>query len=86
MGSDLDRLAKGPARDIDAVNAAITNSWKTSPVEGRINRLKTLKRQMYGHAGCDLQQNRVLATTWTTRLGGNLRNDNHPALKLRKYP
>ena len=52
--SELDALAKGIARDIDAVKAAITYSWSTSPVEGRINRLKTLKRQMYGRAGCEL--------------------------------
>lgn len=53
-GSELDALAKGIRRDLDAVKAAITYPWSTSPVEGRINRLKTLKRQMYGRAGYEL--------------------------------
>lgn len=60
-GSELDGFATGIARDIDAVKAAITHSWSTSPVEGRINRLKTLKRQMYGRAKYDLLRNRLLA-------------------------
>lgn len=60
-GSELDALAKGIRRDIDAVKAAITHPWSTSPVEGRINRLKTLKRQMYGRAGHELLRARLLA-------------------------
>jgi transposase len=59
-GSELDALAKGIKRDIDAVKAAITHPWSTSPVEGRINRLKTLKRQMYGRAGYELLRSRLL--------------------------
>jgi transposase len=60
-GTELDGLAKGISRDIDAVKAAITHPWSTSPVEGRINRLKTLKRQMYGRAGYELLRSRLLA-------------------------
>lgn len=60
-GSELDGLAKGIRRDIDAVKAAIVYPWSTSPVEGRINRLKTLKRQMYGRAGYELLRSRLLA-------------------------
>ena len=56
-GSELEALAKGIGRDIDAV---ITYSWSTSPVEGRINRLKTLKRQMYGRAEYELMRIRML--------------------------
>ncbi|MER8849819.1 hypothetical protein NKH87_33855 [Mesorhizobium australicum] len=46
--SELASLAVGIGRDIAAVRAAITQPWITSPVEGQINRLKTIKRQMYG--------------------------------------
>jgi transposase len=60
-GTEMDALAKGIRRDIGAVKAAITYPWSTSPVEGRINRLKTLKRQMYGRAGCQLLRSRLLA-------------------------
>ena len=59
--TELDVLAKGIGRDIAAVRAAITHPWSTSPVEGRINRLKTLKRQMYGRAGYQLLRSRLLA-------------------------
>jgi len=58
VGTELDALAEGIKRDIDAVKAAIIYPWSTSPIEGRINRLKTLKRQMYGRAGCELLRNR----------------------------
>jgi len=54
-------LAKGIARDLDAVRAGIVERWSTSPVEGQINRLKTIKRQMYGRAGHDLLRARMLA-------------------------
>lgn len=60
-GTELDALARGIRRDVDAVKAAITHPWSTSPVEGRINRLKTLKRQMYGRAGYELLRSRLLA-------------------------
>ncbi|WP_245283969.1 ISL3 family transposase [Bradyrhizobium sp. Cp5.3] len=60
--SELASLAKGIGRDIAAVRAAITHPWSTSPVEGQINRLKTIKRQMYGRSGYALLRNRLLAT------------------------
>jgi hypothetical protein len=34
--------------------------WSNGPVEGHVNRLKTIKRQMYGRANFDLLQLRVL--------------------------
>jgi transposase len=48
-------------QDRDAVHAALTLPWSTGPVEGQINRLKVIKRSMYGRAGFDLLRNRVLA-------------------------
>ena len=61
QGSEFAALAEGLARDLPAVRAAITEPWSTSPVEGHINRVKTIKRQMYGRAGHDLLRKRVLA-------------------------
>jgi transposase len=60
-GSELASLAEGIGRDLAAVRAAITEPWSTSPVEGEINRVKTVKRQMYGRAGHALLRVRVLA-------------------------
>lgn len=56
----LRRFAAGLAVDIDAVRAAIILPWSNGPTEGQINRLKLLKRQMYGRAGFDLLRARVL--------------------------
>jgi transposase len=47
--------------DLAAVRAALSSRWSTSPVEGQISRLKTIKRQMYGRAGFELLRHRVLA-------------------------
>ncbi|MDL2410961.1 ISL3 family transposase, partial [Rhizobium calliandrae] len=58
--SELASMAAGISRDIEAVRGAINHRWTTSPVEGQINRLKTLKRQMYGRAGYALLRSRVL--------------------------
>jgi transposase len=40
-------------QDLPAVRAALALPWSTSPVEGQINRLRTIKRQMHGRAGFD---------------------------------
>ena len=61
MNSELASLAAGLRRDTEAVRAAITQPWSTSPVEGQINRLKTIKRQMYGRAAYPLLRSRLLA-------------------------
>ena len=56
----LRRFARGIHADVAAVRAAIALPWSNGPVEGEINRLKTIKRQMYGRAGFDLLRQRVL--------------------------
>ncbi|NEU14724.1 ISL3 family transposase [Methylobacterium sp. BTF04] len=53
-------FAAGLRQDLDAVRAAITQPWSNGPVEGQVNRLKLIKRQMYGRTGFDLLQQRVL--------------------------
>ncbi|MCW5318847.1 ISL3 family transposase [Nostoc sp. KVJ3] len=46
--------------DYNAVKAGVTMSVSNGPVEGHINRLKMLKRQMYGRAKIDLLERRFL--------------------------
>jgi hypothetical protein len=46
--------------DILAVEAAVTEPWSNGPVEGQVNRLKTIKRQMYGRAGVELLRARLI--------------------------
>jgi transposase len=61
-GTALASFAAGLRKDLDAVKAAVDLPWSTSPVEGQINRLKMLKRTMYGRAGFELLRQRVLQT------------------------
>lgn len=56
----LQRFAKRLSSDYDAVRAAVTLAWSNGQVEGQINRLKTLKRQMYGRANLALLERRFL--------------------------
>jgi len=55
------RLAKSFRRDLAAIIAGLTLPWSTGPVEGHINRLKLVKRQMFGRAKLDLLASRFLA-------------------------
>src|SRR3954447_7534017 len=57
---DLRRFAEGIRRDEASVYAAVTGRWSNGPVEGHVNRLKAIKRQMYGRAGFVLLRARVL--------------------------
>ena len=56
----MQRFARTLRRDIDAVRNAITEHWSNGQTEGQINRLKTLKRGMYGRAGPALLHARLL--------------------------
>jgi transposase len=58
----LRRFATGLRADYDAVKAGITLGWSNGPVEGQINRLKMLKRSMFGRAKIDLLSRRFLLT------------------------
>jgi transposase len=53
-------LARGIAKDVAAVRAAITEPWSNGQTEGQINRLKMIKRQMYGRAKLDLLEARLI--------------------------
>jgi transposase len=56
----LHRFVRTVRQDLGAVEGAVTEPWSNGPVEGHINRLKTLRRQMYGRAGVDLLHARLL--------------------------
>jgi transposase len=47
-------------QDLAAVCNAISEPWSNGQTEGQINRLKTLKRAMYGRAGVELLRTRML--------------------------
>ena len=54
------RFARVLLRDIDAVHNAVELPWSNGQAEGQINRLKTIKRAMYGRAGAELLRARML--------------------------
>ena len=54
------RFARTLNRDIDAVRNAIGMPWSNGQAEGQINRLKNLKRAMYGRADPNLLRARML--------------------------
>lgn len=57
---DLHNFAVGIERDKAAVVAGLTEKWSNGQTEGQVNRLKMMKRTMYGRAKFDLLQRRVL--------------------------
>ena len=53
-------FARGLTQDYNAVQAAVALPWSNGQVEGQVNRLKLIKRQMYGRASFDLLRRRFL--------------------------
>ncbi|MCX4826092.1 transposase [Streptomyces sp. NBC_01142] len=66
--SEVERDAPQPIRgfarfmkfDIDAVTAGLTLQYSSGVVEGHVNRIKTIKRQMYGRASFHVLRARIL--------------------------
>jgi transposase len=58
--SELRGFAKGLRKDWAAVTAGLTTPYNSGPVEGHVNRIKMIKRQMHGRAKPDLLRKRVL--------------------------
>jgi hypothetical protein len=56
----METFAAGLRKDGHAIRAALTTPWSDGQTEGQVNRLKLIKRQMYGHASFDLLRRRVL--------------------------
>src|SRR5438128_6604065 len=56
----FESFVTGVQHDKDAVLAGLTLPWSKGPLEGNVNRLKLIKRSMYGRAEIDLLKFRVL--------------------------
>ncbi len=57
---EMSSFVNGIERDYEAVHAALRLPWSQGITEGKINKLKTLKRVMYGRAGFPLLRQRLL--------------------------
>ena len=57
---ELKNFAVGLLRERAQLLAALTFPWSNGQVEGQVNRLKLIKRTMYGRANFDLLRQRVL--------------------------
>lgn len=60
VGTYLAEFVANMRCDLAAVQAALDTPGTTSPAEGQIHRIKTIKRSMYGRAGFQLLRARVL--------------------------
>lgn len=56
----LHKFARGLRQDYDAVAAGIGLLWNSGPVGGHVNRIKMIKRQMFGRASFSLLCKRIL--------------------------
>ena len=57
---ELRGFSRNLRRDWEAIKAGLTVHWSLGSVEGRVNKLKVIKRQMFGRARFDLLRARVL--------------------------
>jgi transposase len=55
--------ASGVSNDKASVHAALVQPWSNGQTEGQINKLKLVKRQMYGRAKIDLLQARLIGAS-----------------------
>jgi transposase len=55
----MQRFAKTIRQDLAAARNAVSEPWSNGQTEGQINKLKTLKRAMYGRAGVELLRARM---------------------------
>jgi transposase len=56
----MQRFAKTIRQDLEAVRNAMSEPWSNGQTEGQINKLKTLRRAMYGRAGVELLRARMM--------------------------
>ena len=56
----LKSFARGLMADLVAVENGIKMSWSNGAVEGHVNRIKSIKRQMYGRASFELLRRKVI--------------------------
>jgi transposase len=58
--AEMRSFAAGLRQDEAAVRAALTEPWSNGPTEGHVNRLKLIKRSMFGRAGFKMLRARVV--------------------------
>ena len=58
--SEIRQFAQGLKQDLPAIENAVSLCWSNGQTEGQVNRLKMIKRQMYGRAKFDLLRARVM--------------------------
>lgn len=63
-GSTLKHFAANLKKDFHAVNNAVITPYSNGQVEGQVNRIKNIKRRMYGRASFNLLQKMVLLRQW----------------------
>ena len=54
------RFAQGLTKDLNAIRNSLATKWSNGQTEGQINRLKMLKRAMYGHVSAEVLRARLL--------------------------
>ncbi len=57
---ELQGFANGLLQDFEPVKNAFDYPWSNGPVEGNVNKLKTIKRQMYGRSSLNLLERRLV--------------------------
>jgi transposase len=57
---EMQSFSTGLMKDEAAVRAAMIYDWSSGKVEGNVNRLKIIKRMMFGRAGFAMLKARVL--------------------------
>lgn len=92
----FDTFAAGLRQDYAAVRAALTESWSNGQAEGQINRLKMIKRQMYGRSELQLasetsplqgiarkvRENHLIGGTPLVRIGVDVERDGSQGKRL----
>ncbi|NMA85956.1 MAG: transposase [Tissierellia bacterium] len=63
---ELNSFITGITRDIEAVENAITYEYSNGLAEGKINKIKVIKRIMYGRCNFETLRNRVLQMEYNT--------------------
>ena len=57
-------FARNMIKDIDAVENAVSYAWNNGFVEGSNNKLKLVKRVMFGRCSCRLLEAKLLLKGW----------------------
>ena len=63
---ELNSFITGITRDIEAVENAINYEYSNGLAEGKINKIKVIKRIMYGRCTFEILRNRVLQIEYNT--------------------